>query len=572
MIQLTFSPELISKDIEQAKNDFKGVTPFRKRLKMLHKWRPKGVIGLDISNLKKTFLKRTPKTAILQPIKIKRDCINDLVLLTNKPKKSIERGLATFFKKYFLLHNISNYSREWLIFGPEGYNLDESFGEKGDKIKIKSKPKMKIKTKQKLIKKPSQMKNRKKHKRQLKKWRTNKHTKGRIRNKSKANAPLITPSSKETFLKRKSKQKTKINKSFPTKIQIKKKKKLQLKNKKQKQKQKQKRSYQNQISKNKKLDFSLDKTKLNWFPLDSFVNSDFSDFHTFFNENMEKSKLALATSSDDKKKVFNISLENNYLSHNLNKDNFGKEFDLEEEFTDFEFDQKNKVFNNEEKEEDNGYEKEREEEEKEEEKEEEDEEVKEEEEEYLSTPKVKKHSLITKRRSPNVRKRLFHEDDQVLIDLSRSPAIPLKKSFKKNHTLSNPKKILRNPLQIHEFSNYKEYEEQDQIEMNSPISHLSSPDSSFSFSISSDLESDNDLFKENQQTKQAQLQQLENQQDKKRKEDQREDDDNAEFWDLSSPQMDLPEDEWFGYTNPLTTYDDNNYQQDLDFDIISGLN
>ncbi|KAJ6233216.1 hypothetical protein M0813_30181 [Anaeramoeba flamelloides] len=124
MQNLTLSEELITKDVDQAKIEFEGITSFRKRLKVLKKWRPKGVLGLDSAYLKKSFLKRTTKNPLSEPIKIKRDCILDLVILTQKPKKSIERGLATFFKKYYLLQNISNYSREWLVFGPEGYRLD----------------------------------------------------------------------------------------------------------------------------------------------------------------------------------------------------------------------------------------------------------------------------------------------------------------------------------------------------------------------------------------------------------------------------------------------------------------
>ncbi|KAJ6249524.1 hypothetical protein M0813_16945 [Anaeramoeba flamelloides] len=583
MNNLTFSPELITKDITQAKNDFKGVTSFRKRLKMLHKWRPQGVIGLETSNLKKTFLKRTPKTAVLRPIKIKRDCITDLVLLTNKPKKSIERGLATFFKKYFLLQNISNYSREWLIFGPEGCDLEECFESIGVKTKIKSKSKIKIKTKirAKIKTRPIQTKNRKKHKRQIKKRRKDKQATDRGRNKSKSNTPIVTCSLKQKFLKTKSKHKTKI----------KKKKKLQLKNQKQKQRQKQKhkqkqkqnqnpkRNHQNQFqgSKHKNSFGATDKTKLNWFPLDSFVNSDnsnFSDFHNIFDDNLEKTKSNSLSTIKDKKKLFTNSVDNIYLSNSLKRNHFEKDLGLEEEFADFEdfeFDKEDEEANEFVKEEET------------------DEESDEGDEEYLSTPKVKKHSLITKHRSPNPRKRLFQENDEFFLDRSRSPMMSQTTTFKKRQLVSNPKQILRNTLKVQEFSDYEEEGEQEEEntkenekeiekdnEVDSPISYISSPNSSFSFSFSSDLESDlesdNDLFEENQQTKQTQLVQSKKELDNKGEEDQREEDDYDEFWDLSSTPMDMHGHDWFEYTHPLPSYDDNNYQPDIDFDIISGFN
>ncbi|KAJ6250378.1 phd zinc finger-containing protein-related [Anaeramoeba flamelloides] len=590
MNNLTFSPELVTKDITQAKNDFKGVTSFRKRLKMLHKWRPQGVIGLQIHNLKKDFLKRTPKTAVLQPIKIKRDCITDLVLLTNKPKKSIERGLATFFKKYYLLQNISNYSREWLIFGPEGCNLEECFESIGAKTKIKSKSKIKIKTKirAKTKKRPIQTKNRKKHKRQIKKFRTDTQSKTTGRNKRKSNTKFVTSSSKQNLFKNKLKHKTKIKKK--KKLQLKNQKQQQQQQQKQQQKQKQntntKRNDQIQIQDNKhKFPFrSIDKTKFNWFPLDSFVNSDnsnFSDFHNFFNGNSEKTKTNSLSSIKNKKKNFTNSVDNVYLSNSLKRNHFEKDFDLEEEFADFEdfeFDNGDEEFEQFEDEEENEFDKET---------------TKndncEDGDEYFSTPKVKKSCLITKQRSPNPRKRLFQENDKFFLDRSRSrsrsPMTSQAKSFKKRQLVSNPKKILRNTLQVQEFSDYEEEEEnvkeneketKKDTEMDSPISYLSSPNSSFSFSFSSDLESDhdsdNDLFEEKHQIKQAQLVHAKKELDNKGEEDQREEGVGHEFWDLSSTPMDMPGHDWFKYTNHLPTYEGSNYQPDIDFDIISGFN
>ncbi|KAJ3424537.1 DNAj domain (prokaryotic heat shock protein)-related [Anaeramoeba flamelloides] len=122
MSQYSFSSDLLSQDLINIKKEFQGITSFRKRLKKLQKVRPNSIIGLTFYDLNKDYLKNKNKTTLPQRIEIRRDCITDLVLLCSKPKKSIERGLATFFKKYYLLKNISNYSREWLVFGPDNEN------------------------------------------------------------------------------------------------------------------------------------------------------------------------------------------------------------------------------------------------------------------------------------------------------------------------------------------------------------------------------------------------------------------------------------------------------------------
>ncbi|KAJ6232705.1 hypothetical protein M0813_04510 [Anaeramoeba flamelloides] len=117
MSYLAYSLDLQRHNLDQINKKFSGVTSFSERLIMLQKLRPTSFIGLKRKHLEKRFLKNESHNKMKGPIKIKRDCITDLVLLTKKPKKSIERGLATFFKKYFSFENISHYSREWLIFG-----------------------------------------------------------------------------------------------------------------------------------------------------------------------------------------------------------------------------------------------------------------------------------------------------------------------------------------------------------------------------------------------------------------------------------------------------------------------
>ncbi|KAJ3426895.1 hypothetical protein M0812_26466 [Anaeramoeba flamelloides] len=102
-----------------------GSCSFRKRLKLLLEVCPDGVDGLNTRHLellkKGNDLKNELVSKIKPPtlVKIKRDCIADLVNLIHRPKKSIQRGLATYFRVSFGLYNISNYSREWLVFGPK---------------------------------------------------------------------------------------------------------------------------------------------------------------------------------------------------------------------------------------------------------------------------------------------------------------------------------------------------------------------------------------------------------------------------------------------------------------------
>ncbi|KAJ6229526.1 hypothetical protein M0813_07755 [Anaeramoeba flamelloides] len=119
MNKYSFSSELVCQDLTKIKNDFNGVTSFSERLKKLQKWRPNCIKGLPPKYLRKEYVKDKNKVLLPRKVKIKRDCITDLVLLCSKGKKAIERGLATFFKKYYSLRNVSNYSREWLIFAQQ---------------------------------------------------------------------------------------------------------------------------------------------------------------------------------------------------------------------------------------------------------------------------------------------------------------------------------------------------------------------------------------------------------------------------------------------------------------------
>ncbi|KAJ3424273.1 tpr domain protein in aerotolerance operon batb [Anaeramoeba flamelloides] len=120
---MSHSPK--KKQTKTSKQAKVGSCSFRKRLKLLLKVRPDGVEGLTTLHLellkKGNNLKNELVSKIKPPtqVKIKRDCIADLVNLIHRPKKSIQRGLATYFRVSFGLYNISNYSREWLVFGPK---------------------------------------------------------------------------------------------------------------------------------------------------------------------------------------------------------------------------------------------------------------------------------------------------------------------------------------------------------------------------------------------------------------------------------------------------------------------
>ncbi|KAJ3451888.1 hypothetical protein M0812_03646 [Anaeramoeba flamelloides] len=173
MNKYSFSAELACQDLVKIQDDFKGVTSFSERLNKLQKWRPNCIKGLPPRYLRKEYVKDKNKALLPTKVKIKRDCITDLVLLCSKGKKTIERGLSTFFKKYFSLKNVSNYSREWLIFAPQKEFL---------KMQKKQKKKKKLDEQQNQPKQLTKLKRSKRSKASSQKKRSNK-----LKNKKNSN-------------------------------------------------------------------------------------------------------------------------------------------------------------------------------------------------------------------------------------------------------------------------------------------------------------------------------------------------------------------------------------------------
>ncbi|KAJ6236948.1 hypothetical protein M0813_27693 [Anaeramoeba flamelloides] len=118
MNQQQLLPTPMTKKFLDNKPKFNDQGSFRERLEFLIKWQPNGIHGLELEHLQST--PDDPNSAsVPKPVlvRIKRECLTDLVKILDRPKKSIQRGLATFFRSTFGLHNVSNYNREWLIFG-----------------------------------------------------------------------------------------------------------------------------------------------------------------------------------------------------------------------------------------------------------------------------------------------------------------------------------------------------------------------------------------------------------------------------------------------------------------------
>ncbi|KAJ3448652.1 hypothetical protein M0812_01134 [Anaeramoeba flamelloides] len=105
---------------EELQIKFRKITGFRKRLKEISKIRTGEVLGLDFSLLSKKAIKKgVPQESYPKQVRIKRTCVEYLSHLTNKPKKSIERGITSFLMKNFELENSRKYSREWFVFEPQ---------------------------------------------------------------------------------------------------------------------------------------------------------------------------------------------------------------------------------------------------------------------------------------------------------------------------------------------------------------------------------------------------------------------------------------------------------------------
>ncbi|KAJ6254701.1 hypothetical protein M0813_12305 [Anaeramoeba flamelloides] len=106
-------------NLESIKRYFRTTKSYIDRFHKLRKLRSHCFVGLLESHLTKEWIQDN-KSKVMpdapQKIKIKKDCISDLSFLTQRSRRTIERGVSAFFKKNFKLTNCSFYSRDWLIF------------------------------------------------------------------------------------------------------------------------------------------------------------------------------------------------------------------------------------------------------------------------------------------------------------------------------------------------------------------------------------------------------------------------------------------------------------------------
>ncbi|KAJ3439363.1 hypothetical protein M0812_15389 [Anaeramoeba flamelloides] len=114
--ELTVSEDLKKYNIENLKDEFLGISSFLERIKKLKKFRPTFIEGISEGQLSKDYIKSKKAHLADLTVKLKRDCITDLMILTGTQKKSLDRGLIKFFKNSYNLDNLSNYSRTWFIF------------------------------------------------------------------------------------------------------------------------------------------------------------------------------------------------------------------------------------------------------------------------------------------------------------------------------------------------------------------------------------------------------------------------------------------------------------------------
>ncbi|KAJ6231721.1 hypothetical protein M0813_05452 [Anaeramoeba flamelloides] len=116
---MSISTKLSQYNIEELKKEFTKLISYNSRLQKLHQIRPDCFFGIENHQFDKAWIKKN-KTDLQdkgpKKVKILKECITDLSILTTKSKRTLERGINTFFKKNFNLKNCSLYSRNMLVF------------------------------------------------------------------------------------------------------------------------------------------------------------------------------------------------------------------------------------------------------------------------------------------------------------------------------------------------------------------------------------------------------------------------------------------------------------------------
>ncbi|KAJ6241552.1 hypothetical protein M0813_00250 [Anaeramoeba flamelloides] len=106
-------------DLETVKDKFSKLKSFNDRFLVLFSLRPNCFSGISKHHFTKDWITQHKSTMFQDgptKVKIRKDCISDLSLLAQKTRRTIERGVNTFFKNNYHLTNCSFYSRDWLVF------------------------------------------------------------------------------------------------------------------------------------------------------------------------------------------------------------------------------------------------------------------------------------------------------------------------------------------------------------------------------------------------------------------------------------------------------------------------
>ncbi|KAJ6237568.1 fmrfamide receptor-related [Anaeramoeba flamelloides] len=107
--------------LELIRSKWGELKKFPDRVRMLLKVLPESIRGMEERHLDSAFIKKLQNEKGIkgapESIEFHRSCITLLSFLTNRQKRSIERGLASFIKRTYNLHNVKPHSRGWIIYG-----------------------------------------------------------------------------------------------------------------------------------------------------------------------------------------------------------------------------------------------------------------------------------------------------------------------------------------------------------------------------------------------------------------------------------------------------------------------
>ncbi|KAJ3425308.1 alpha-tubulin n-acetyltransferase [Anaeramoeba flamelloides] len=124
--------------LELMKSKWGELKKFPDRVRMLLKVLPESIRGMEENHLESAFIKKLQNNKELEgapeTIEFHRSCITLLSFLTKRQKRSIERGLASFIKRTYNLHNVKPHSRGWIIYGQKSFTETHA-SEKKEPIK-----------------------------------------------------------------------------------------------------------------------------------------------------------------------------------------------------------------------------------------------------------------------------------------------------------------------------------------------------------------------------------------------------------------------------------------------------